>query len=284
MSPVGIAQHSYCERGVVVPMTHQNNIDDQPLSGGGRTAVSRRGDVVVRETGPWAPSVHTLLRHLERVGFSGAPRVVGSGFDGQGREILSFLEGEIINPAPWSDDAIAELGALIRRLHDATASFVPPAGAIWRPWFGRDVGEPNIIGHCDAAPWNIVSRNAKPIGLIDWEVAGPVDHLTELAMVAWNNAQLYDDDVAALNGLPDAATRIRQVRAFADAYGLPRANRQKLAYRIIEFAAQSAANEVMEQQIEPGTEHAPRVWGIAWQTRSVAWLIRHRSLLEVALQ
>jgi len=265
-------------------MTDQNDIDDQPLSGGGRTAVSRQGDVVIRETGPWARSVHTLLRHLERVGFSGAPRVIGSGFDGQGREILTFLEGEIINPAPWTDDAIAELGALIRRLHDATASFVPPDGAIWRPWFGRDVGEPNIIGHCDAAPWNIVSRNGRPIGLIDWEVAGPVDRLTELAMVAWNNAQLYDDDVAALNGLPDAASRVRQVRTFAEAYELPRVKRLQLAYRIIEFAAQSAANEVMEQQIEPGTEHVSRVWGIAWQTRSVAWLIRHRSLLETALQ
>jgi hypothetical protein len=24
---------------------------------------------VVRDTGPWTPAVHTLLRHLERVGF-----------------------------------------------------------------------------------------------------------------------------------------------------------------------------------------------------------------------
>jgi hypothetical protein len=264
-------------------MAHQNDMDEQPLSGGGRTAVFRRGEVIIRETGSWASSVHALLRHLERVSFAGAPRVVGSGFDEQGREILTFLEGDIINPAPWTDDAIAELGALIRRLHDATASFEISEGVIWRPWFGRAVGKPDIIGHCDAAPWNIVSQNGKPIGLIDWEVAGPVDRLTELAMVAWNNAQLYDDDVAALNGLPDAAIRIRQVRVFADAYELSRVNRRHLAYRIIEFAAQSAANEAIEQQIAPDTEHAPRVWGIAWQTRSVAWLIRHRSLLEATL-
>ncbi len=264
-------------------MAHQNDVDEQLLSGGGRTAVSRRGDVVLRETGPWAPTVHTLLRHLEAVGFVGAPRVVGSGFDEQGREALTFLDGEIINPAPWTDDAMAELGALIRRLHDATASFVVPEDGRWRPWFGREVGEPDIIGHCDAAPWNIVSRSGKPVGLIDWEVAGPVSRLTELAMVIWNNAQLYDDDVAALNGLPDAATRIRQVRVFADAYELSRVNRRKLTDQIIAFAAQSAANEVIEQQIAPNTEHAPRVWGIAWQTRSVAWLIRHRSRLEAML-
>jgi thiamine kinase-like enzyme len=80
---------------------------------------------------------------------------------------------------------------------------------------------PNIIGHCDAAPWNVVSRHGKPIALIDWEAAGPVDRLTEIAMVAWNNAQLYDDDVAKMNGLPEAAHRMRQVRILADAYGLP---------------------------------------------------------------
>jgi hypothetical protein len=52
---------------------------------------------------------------------------------------------------------------------------------------------------------------------------------------------------------------------------------------MIEFAAQSAAIEVVEQQITPATEHSPRVWGIAWQTRSVGWLIRNRPALEAAL-
>ncbi|WP_207485216.1 phosphotransferase [Arenibaculum pallidiluteum] len=226
--------------------------------------------------------MHTFLRHRERVGFAAASRVVSPGFDDQSRELLTFIEG-VINPAPWTDDAIHELGAILRRLHDASAEFRAPERAIWRPWFGREIGTPDTIGHCDAAPWNIVSRNGLPVALIDWEVAGPVDRLTELAMAAWNNAQLYDDDVAAMNGLPDAAHRLRQVRILADAYELPAPARHRVAYRIIEFAAQSAANEVVEQQIGPKTEHAPRIWGVAWQTRSVAWLIRNRAGLEAAL-
>ncbi|HWX46625.1 MAG TPA: phosphotransferase [Roseomonas sp.] len=254
-----------------------------PLAGGGRTSVLRRGGIVARETGPWAPSVHAVLKHLEDFGFEGAPRVVGTGFDEQGRELLTFVEGEVINPAPWTDEAIVALGALIRRMHDALESFRAPEGAVWRPWFGREVGTPDIIGHCDAAPWNLVSRAGKPVALIDWEAAGPVNRLTELAMVAWNNAQLYDDDVAAMNGLPDARRRIRQVRLLSDAYGLSAAERHGLAYRIIEFAAQSTANEVMEQGIAPGVEQAPRLWGIAWQARSVAWLLRNRPALEAAL-
>lgn len=261
----------------------EQNADAKPLAGGGRTVVTRRGGVVIRETGSWGRSVHSLLSHLREAGFAGAPRVVGDGFDEQDREILTYIEGDVINPAPWSDEAIHELGCLIQRLHDATTSFRPSADAIWRPWFGREVGTPDIIGHCDAAPWNIVSRHGKPVALIDWEAAGPVERLTEIAMAAWNNAQLYDDDVAEMNGLPEARHRIRQVRIFSDAYGLPANDRHRLAYRIIEFAAQSVRNEVIEQQITPETEHAPRVWGIAWQARSVAWLIRNRDALETAL-
>jgi hypothetical protein len=63
--------------------------NEQPLAGGGRTRIFRRGEVVFRETGSWAASVHALLRHLEKMGFHAAPRVVGSGFDAQGRETLS---------------------------------------------------------------------------------------------------------------------------------------------------------------------------------------------------
>ncbi|WP_244563978.1 phosphotransferase [Ensifer aridi] len=126
--------------------------DEIPLEGGGRTAVVRRGGIVVRETGPWTPAVHALLRHLQEMGFEGAPRVVGEGFDEHGRELLTYVDGEVINPSPWSDEAMDALGRLMRRLHAATASFRPPADAMWRPWFGRDLGVPDIIGHCDVLP------------------------------------------------------------------------------------------------------------------------------------
>jgi hypothetical protein len=49
------------------------------LEGGVRTVVHRRGGAVIRDAGPWTPAVHSLLRHLEAVGFAGAPRLVGSG-------------------------------------------------------------------------------------------------------------------------------------------------------------------------------------------------------------
>ena len=56
-----------------------------PLIGGNTSTVVRVGDTVRRNVGPWTPAVHALLRHLEYIGFTGAPRVLG--LDERGREV-----------------------------------------------------------------------------------------------------------------------------------------------------------------------------------------------------
>ncbi|MDX3568734.1 hypothetical protein [Streptomyces sp. ID05-47C] len=112
--------------------------------------------------------MHALLRHLETVGFAGAPRMLG--VDGQGREVLTHLDGDVAGEElPWpawvrSETALRQVGAWARRLHDVTESFVPPldarwlAGQTWRPGL--------IIGHHDAAPWDAVWRDGGPRGFL----------------------------------------------------------------------------------------------------------------------
>ncbi len=92
------------------------------LAGGSMTTVVRVGDTVRRPTGRWTPAVHSLLQHLEDVGFEGAPRVLG--FDDQGREVLTYLPSE--PAARWSDDVLIGAAHLVRRLHDALDDFVAP--------------------------------------------------------------------------------------------------------------------------------------------------------------
>lgn len=256
-----------------------------PLTGGGRTAVARRSDVVHRETGPWAPAVHALLRHFEDVGFDGAPRVVRSGFDAAGRETLSYIEGASPHPGPWSDEAMPAVGALLRRAHDAAASFVPPENAVWRDWHGRALGDgARIIGHCDTGDWNIIARDGLPVALIDWEQAGPVDPLVDLAQTCWLNAHLFDDVAADHIGLPPLEARAKKLRLLVDGYGLPRAGRTTLVDLIITLAIHDAANEADEARIVPtSTEPPEALWAMAWRTRSASWMLRHRAVLEGAL-
>ena len=256
------------------------------LAGGGRTTVHRRGSVVIRDTGPWTPAVHTLLRHLEEVGFAAAPRLVGPGLDHNGRETLTFIEGEFTQPGPWSLEATAALGDLLRDLHRATSTFRPPAHAVWFPWHGRDLGDPGkVIGHCDVAPWNIVARDGLPVALIDWETARPVDPLVELAQLCWLNAKLHDDIVAEREHLPPVEDRARQLAAIVDAYGLAAAQRRGFLDQIIQFAICDTAWEADDAAITTPemTAHPIALWAMAWRARSAAWMIRNRRILETAL-
>lgn len=261
------------------PITRLPGPDGQP------SRVFRRGGTVLRPAGRWTPAVHALLRHLERAGFAGSPRVVGDGYDDQGREVLTFIEGTFVHPRAWSDDGIWHAGRLLRTLHDATAGFRPPPDAVWHPWpFRAALGTPGtVISHCDAGPWNLAARDGLPFALIDWDTAGPTDRLDEVAATAWWNAQLHDDDVAGRYALPPAAARAAQLRYFLDGYQLTAAARDGLVTRMIEYAIRDCAAEAVRAQVTPDSADPAPLWALAWRSRSAAWMIRHRTLLENAI-
>ena len=255
-----------------------------PLAGGGRSIVSRRDDIVFRSAGFWSPQTIRLLRHLEERGYEHAPRVVGSGFDVQGRETLSFIEGDFIHPGPWSTEALYRIGVMLRSLHEQTADFDPGEDVLWRPWFGRRLGGVNrVVGHCDTGPWNIVAQDGLPVALIDWEEAGPVDRDVELAQACWLNAQLHDDDVAERVGLDSPQARARHMRTLLDGYGLDRVGRESLVWTMVEFAIHAAADQAVQARVTIDKKDGEAIWGIAWRARAASWMLRHRTILQQAL-
>jgi Phosphotransferase enzyme family len=243
---------------------------------------------VLKQAGRWSAGVIALLRHLADIGFDGAPRVIGDGLASDGRLAVTFVPGASPHPnAWWSEEAVGAVGALLRRLHDATVSFVPPEGVRWQSCWLRDLdGADRVIGHCDTGPWNVVATQGRPTAFIDWEYAGPVDRWWELAAAVWLNAQLHDDDVAERNQLPDAATRARHVRAMFDGYGVPRRCRPALLDRLVEVPIHAARGEAIDGGVTPEStagvtdDGYPLLWAIAWRVRSAAWIARHRGLLE----
>jgi aminoglycoside phosphotransferase (APT) family kinase protein len=262
------------------------------VSGSGTrpSKATRRGAVVHRQAGPWTPAVLALLRHFERVGFDGAPRVVGSGLASDGRETVTYIEGSSPQPHAWPGDAVAEIGHLLRAAHDATIGFAAPAGCEWQPWFGRDLpGARPVIGHCDLGPWNVIARDGRPVAFVDWEFAGPVDALWDLAQTAWLNAQLHDDDVAVLANLPEPAERARQLGLLLDGYRLEPADRAGFVDRMIEIAVHSARADAVDAGVSRDTATTtdasgyPFLWGIAWRVRSASWMLRNRAMLERAV-
>lgn len=274
----------------VVPVVPRAGLDPSFQPPAGATCLAKESrtylvdGIVYRPQAPWTATVHALLRHLESVGYRGSPRLVGTGVDGAGRQQIRYIDGELVHPYAWSERGIIEVAQLLRELHDATASFVPPQDAVWMPWYTHRPKADPVFGHGDVGPWNIVARDGVPIALIDWEFAGPVERLDEVAEAARLNCQLHGEDVAALRHLPDTAVRAQQLALFADSYGLETEQREQLLPRMVECAVRGCANDCDEAVITPDFRGPhPMVWGMAWQIRGARWILEHRALLADAL-
>lgn len=193
-----------------------------PLGGGRTTAgVVRIGNTVHRPVRPWTPAVHAVLRHLEEVGFEGSPRVLG--IDEQGREVLSFLDGETVGERrPWprwvhADATLSDVGAWLRRLHDAMADFRPPADATW---FSGKAWRPGlVIGHHDAAPYNAVWRAGRLVGFVDWDTSSPSSRELDLAYAALLWVPLLTPGSAWPHASVPVENQSRRLHLFLDAYG-----------------------------------------------------------------
>jgi hypothetical protein len=227
---------------------------------------------------------------MNRPADEGERRLTGGGWRTEVAERGGIVYRSPGIQTPTTLDALARLGELLRQLHRATASFVAPEDARWRPWFARSLsgGRP-IVGHGDLGPWNIVARDNAPAGFIDWENAGPVGDVWELAQVAWLNVQLHDDDVAKGHGLSDPTDRAEQLRVFVDAYGLERGRRERFVDQIAEFAIHDARQEAVDAQVTAQSTKAvaengyPTMWAITWRAGSASWILRHRAVLHEAL-
>jgi hypothetical protein len=170
-------------------------VEEQPLTGGVVNTVVRVGETVRRSTGPWTPTVHSLLEHLRAAGFTYAPRALG--MDSNGREILSYIDG-VPGMRPWPDvlrrdDGLIQVGRMLGQLATAMADFVAPPDACWRT--SPDVAAPNgSVRHGDVGMWNTIWRGDRLIGLIDWDFAEPAPPLWDLAQAAWYGIPLFRGD------------------------------------------------------------------------------------------
>jgi len=230
------------------------------MPGGRNNGAIRVGQIVRRPAGTHTPAVHSLLRHLEAVGFTGAPRALG--VDDQGWELLTYLDGDTVGiTRPWppwahSDAALVAAGRWLRDFHAASRSFVPPPGA---RWFGdhNELRPGEVIGHHDAAPYNAVWRAAPLdtdpshgalVGFIDWDLAGPATPLRDLAFVALTWVPLTARDVAAADGFPLHVDRPRRLGLLLRAFGWAGTVREvviAVRHRALEHAAglRAAADE-----------------------------------------
>jgi Phosphotransferase enzyme family len=199
---------------------------EEGLIGGAQTAgIVRVGATVRRPLHARSGYVHEVLRHLEQAGFAGAPRFLG--IDGQGREILSYFEGEVLvgSPVRLPDARIASAGRLIRRFHDATAGTALTHGQ-------------EVVAHNDLGPHNIVFAGDEAVGIIDWdEGVAPGRRLVDFAHAVWCCADVCEAEI-------EVAEQARKTRLMCESYGWssPSAVIDEIAARFRRAHADHAGN------------------------------------------
>ena len=266
--------------------------EEIPLLGGDVTeGVVRVGDTVRRMPGRGADYVHALLNHLEAKGFAGAPRYLG--MDERGREVLTFVEGEVAarpHPAWVADERrLASLGSLLRAYDDAAQDFVPPPGIAPDPGPPEPPGlppaptaEPDIVAHLDITPENVVFREGEAYALIDFDLARPATRVDELynAMLWWAPLNEPADVDPALSTVDP----FRRCRILADSYGMSEHDRSLLVEVAILRTRRTWHTMKLRAELEGGG------WKRMWDEgvggiikRREAWLDRNATALDAAL-
>lgn len=255
-----------------------------PLLGGtaNRGKVHRVGDTVRRPLRPTSTATHALLRHLEEVGFDGAPRVLG--VDDAGREVLSYVHGEAVTAPPpgWglTDEALRSVGQLLRRFHEATAAF-DPAPHHWShptpaPFDGSG------IAHNDPNLDNVVFRAGRAVALIDFDLAAPASPVWDLAAAARLWAPLRDphDTTDSRRG-----RELQRTRLLVDAYGLDDAGRAAF------LPALRDSHAWMIDIVRGGATHGVPGFAAYWTpdaaaraARTRAWFDRNADAIASAVQ
>jgi hypothetical protein len=233
------------------------------------TNVMRAGNTVRRPPPEDPEFVRALLRLLERRGWAGAPRFLGT--DERGREMLSFIDGHVawepVQPSSITSDAsLARLAGLVRELHDLTAGTPLAAGE-------------EVVCHNDLSPKNTVYRDSgtglTPVAFIDWDIAAPGKRIHDVAHVCWQYLDLGP-------GVAEPADASRRMRLICDAYGLGDRSGlleailwwQDRCWRGIEAKA-AAGDPVMTRLRDSGVVRAIR--------SDFFWVASHRAELAACL-
>jgi len=204
-------------------------MDKEILLKGGRSTdtVVRVGNTVRRSMGNNAILVHPLLQHLEKVQFKYAPHFLG--IDEQGREILSYLEGEVPRGVLFSIEQLIACTKMLRAFHDAAA-------------LSDLCGQQETICHYDFAPWNIIFREGMPIGIIDFDDCRPGNRIEDVAYFFWTFLELGIPEISTTTQLEKIAI-LRKVYSLDPKQNLATAILQQQE-RILAFRKDRSLNDI----------------------------------------
>lgn len=235
--------------------------EEQTFNGGqSADSVVRIDDTVHRSMGPNAPYVHQVLQLLAEKGYRHSPEFLG--IDEKGREILTFMDGDIARDVEWTDTQLIRIAHMLKEFHDATV--------------GSDLcNGKETVCHRDLAPWNTILKDGQPIAFIDFDGVEPGGRVEDLGYVLWTFLELGNTQI-------DTGNQIRRIKLMCDEYGYQ--DGKSLVDGIIR--EQQRVLQIREQMAQTAQKEGVRQFSaerIEVIQKEIQWVENNQELIENAL-
>lgn len=156
------------------------------------------GNTVRRNPSDNSSLSHSVLQLLEKHEYPFSPKFLG--IDKREREIITYIDGETLLPYQVPMDICIQAIKALRQFHDILSQ-------------SSLKGRSETICHNDFSPWNVLIKEGKLVGVIDFDSVDPGKRITDLAYACWTFIGLG----SPRNGLSDEE-QIKRIGILTDKY------------------------------------------------------------------
>lgn len=233
------------------------SLESQLVVGKTATEVVRIDNTVRRSVGSNSEFSHAVLKLLEAKGYGHAPRFLG--IDEKGREILTFMAGEVHHgEMNWTDAQLIKVVQMLKDFHDATAGSELTEGS-------------EVVCHNDVAPWNTILENEVPIAFIDFDDVSPGNRADDLAYMIWTFLELGSE--------VSGSVQAKRIQTISEGYGF--SDRRKLIDAVLEQQERILAKR--EQLAKDAPDQEAREFSACRLDiirSEIGWVKANRNILE----
>jgi hypothetical protein len=247
--------------------------------------IVRIGETVRRPRHPASEVVQSFLGHLHASGVGKVPQPMG--FDESGREVVSYIPGQVAHPPfgsdgslpEWAtrDELMIEVAELQAQIHQAADNFMPPPDVEWATTGGGYFpasAAGNLVCHNDICVSNVVVEDGRVAGIIDFDYLKPVDRLFDIAVAARHWVPLIPPGDRP-QGWQDADEASR-FSTFCQIHGLSREERRRTVELATEFLSNARTNvRRLADAGHPGFSALMARGYAEYNKRSVSWLLQN---------